>query len=94
MKQGSLTRVELAKSLRDAHGGLSLSESQELVDAILGAIQEGLLTDGQVKIRGFGTFEVRRRKARVSRHPRTGELVEIPESDTVRFRPCDKFFSR
>ena len=94
MKQGSLTRVELATSLRDAHGGLSLSESQELVDAILDAIQEGLLSDGQVKIRGFGTFEVRRRKARVSKHPRTGASVEIPELDTIRFRPSDEFFSR
>ena len=90
----ALTKEELAKSLRDAHGGLSLRESLELVDAILDAIQEGLLADGKVKIRGFGTFDVMRRKRRMTRHPKTGESVEIPESLTVRFRQSKDLFSR
>jgi len=90
----ALTKEELAKSLRGAHGGLSLRESLEQVDAILDAIQEGLLTDGKVKIRGFGTFDVMRRKRRITRHPKTGESIQIPESLTVRFRQSKGLFSR
>ncbi|MBN1593036.1 MAG: HU family DNA-binding protein [Candidatus Coatesbacteria bacterium] len=93
MEQGNITREDLARSLCQAHGGLSLNESHALVDAILDAVQEGLDADGRVKIRGFGTFEVVRREARTSRHPKTGELLQIPESNTVRFRPSRKFFS-
>lgn len=90
----ALTKEELARSLREAHGALSLRESLELVDAILDAIQEGLLADGKVKIRGLGTFDVVTRKRRTTRHPETGESVEIPESLTVRFRQSKDLFSR
>ena len=94
MKANALNREELAKSLRDAHGGLSLAEALGLVDAVLDAIQDGLLTDGKVKIRGFGTFDVVRRKRRITTHPRTGEHVEVPDSLTVRFRQSNGLFSR
>ncbi len=94
MRTSALTREEVAKSLRDAHGGLSLKEALGLVGAVLDTIRDGLLTDGNVKIRGFGTFDVTRRKRRITRHPRTGDSVEIPESLTVRFRRGIGLFSR
>jgi len=94
MVTNALNREELAKSLRDAHGGLSFNEALRLVHAVLDAIEDGLLADGKVKIRGFGTFEVVRRKRRITRHPGTGEQVEVPESLTVRFRQSDCLLSR
>jgi len=94
LRANTLSKEELARILKDAHGGLSLDESLGLVDAVLDAIYDGLLTDGKVKIRGFGTFDVRRRKRRITRHPGTGEPVEVPESLTVRFRQSNGLFSR
>ncbi len=94
LKAETLTKREMAQALRDAHGGLSLAESHELADAILVAIEEGLLADGKVKVRGFGTFELRRRRRRTTRHPVTTEPVEVPELVTVRFRQGGDFFSR
>ncbi|RLC48550.1 MAG: DNA-binding protein HU [Candidatus Coatesbacteria bacterium] len=90
----TLTRRELARTLRDAHGGLSLAESRELLDATLATIEEGLLAEGKVKVRGFGTFELRRRQRRTTRHPATAEPVEVPELLTVRFRQGGGFFPR
>jgi len=57
-----------------------------LVDAVLQAIEKGLREDRQVTIAGFGTFEVKPRKARVGRNPRTGEPIQIAAGTRVGFR--------
>jgi len=60
--------------------------SSRLVDAVLGAIREGLREDGSVTIAGFGTFEVKARKARVVRNPHTGEPIQIQAGRRIGFR--------
>ena len=55
---------------------------------------EFFLEDGEVKIRGFGSFEVKLREARVSKQPRTGADVHIPEAQVVRFRQSKMLFAK
>ena len=50
-------------------------------------ITQGLVENGKVTIKGFGTFKVSTRKARTGRNPKTGEAIKIAESKTVRFKP-------
>lgn len=57
------------------------------VDAVLGAIVEGLKKGESVTIVGFGTFAVKTRKARMGINPRTGEKIQIAESKSVGFKP-------
>lgn len=57
-----------------------------LVDAVLESIQLGLREDGNVTIAGFGTFEVKDRKARAGRNPHTGEPIQIQAGRRVGFR--------
>jgi len=57
-----------------------------LVDAVLEGIQQGLREDGSVTIAGFGTFEVKDRKARTGRNPHTGEPIQIQAGRRVGFR--------
>lgn len=57
-----------------------------LVDAVLEGIQFGLREDGNVTIAGFGTFEVKDRKARAGRNPHTGEPIQIQAGRRVGFR--------
>ena len=57
-----------------------------LVDAVLESIQLGLREDGNVTIAGFGTFEVKDRKARAGRNPHTGEPIQIGAGRRVGFR--------
>ena len=57
-----------------------------LVDAVLEGIQLGLREDGNVTIAGFGTFEVKDRKARAGRNPHTGEPIQIQAGRRVGFR--------
>lgn len=56
------------------------------VNLIVNHITDTLGKGERLTIPGFGTFSVRRRAARTGRNPRTGEKIEIPEKDVVRFR--------
>ena len=51
------------------------------------AIIDTLLKDGRIELRNFGVFEVRRRKARRARNPRTNDRVDVPEKNVVTFQP-------
>lgn len=64
----------------------SKAGAARLVDTVLGGIEAGLNSDRTVTITGFGTFEVKPRKARVGRNPHTGEPIQISEGRRVGFR--------
>jgi DNA-binding protein HU-beta len=65
---------------------LSGAKAQAVVNAVLDGIRDGLKKDGSVSLVNFGTFEVRRRKPRSGRNPRTGESITIKASKSVGFR--------
>lgn len=65
----------------------SKAAAERAIDAVLDAVRKGLKKDGKVQVVGFGTFEVRKRKARMGRNPQTGESIKIKASKTVAFRP-------
>jgi len=57
-----------------------------LVETVLGGIKKGLESDKSVTLTGFGTFELKPRKARVGRNPHTGEPISIAPGRRVGFR--------
>lgn len=63
------------------------AEAERALTAVLNAIRKGLKKDKVVQLIGFGTFEVKSRKARKGVHPRTQQPLTIPKSKTVSFRP-------
>ena len=75
MDSKTLTRADLSNAVyRDL--GLSLSESTQLVDAVLEEMIGALETQDSLKLSSFGTFTVRQKRQRVGRNPKTG--VEVP----------------
>lgn len=65
---------------------LSRLGASRLVDAVLAGVLKGLREDQSVTIAGFGTFEVKDRKARLGRNPHTGEPIRIEAGRRVGFR--------
>lgn len=57
-----------------------------LVETVLGGIKRGLETDQSVTLTGFGTFQLKPRKARLGRNPHSGEPIEIGPGLRVGFR--------
>ncbi len=68
----------------------SRAHAERCVNSVLEAISDGLSRDDTVQLVGFGTFQVRQRKARVGVNPRTREPMQIAASKTVGFRPGSK----
>ena len=66
--------------------GLTKKDSESAVDAIIDGITESLAKGGKVQLVGFGTFEVRSRKAREGRNPATGETIKIEASKVPAFK--------
>lgn len=80
------TRLDLTEAVyREV--GLSRNESAELVESILDHVSDALVRGEQVKISSFGTFQVRRKGARMGRNPKTGEEVPIEPRRVLVFRP-------
>src|SRR6202011_6081425 len=62
-------------------------KTKEIVQQTFDAIVDTLLEVGRIELRNFGVFEVKRRKARKARNPRTGEKVDVPPKFVVTFKP-------
>ena len=82
----ALTKAEMAERLFD-EVGLNKREAKEFVDAFFDALREALERGRQVKLSGFGNFDLRRKNQRPGRNPKTGETITIPASRAVKFKP-------
>ena len=76
----------VAKELDESKAG-----AERCVNAVFNSVQKGVKKDKACQIIGFGTFTVRKRKARLGRNPQTGESIKIKASKTVAFKPSKKF---
>ena len=82
-----MIRSELITKLADKQPQLTASDVELAVKTIIDSINNQLAKGGRVEIRGFGSFSIRTRPARLGRNPRTGEKVQVPERATLYFRP-------
>lgn len=85
----TLTKAELADLLFERLG-LNKRESKDMVEAFFDIIQAALITGRDVKMSGFGNFNIRRKAPRPGRNPRTGETIPIKARNVVTFHASHK----
>jgi len=90
---GALTKADIAENLVEEIG-LSKKDSKDLVESFFDSIRETLIQGEQVKLSGFGNFEVREKSQRPGRNPKTGEEIPITARTVVTFRPGQKLKSK
>ena len=90
---GSLTKADLAENLVDSID-LSKKDAKDLVEVFFEVIRHSLVERQQVKLSGFGNFEVREKSQRPGRNPKTGEEIPITARTVVTFRPGQKLKSK
>jgi len=66
--------------------GMSKADITSAVDGVFSAITDSLTSGNEVRLVGFGTFSISRRKATTGRNPRTGEAIQIPASNQPKFK--------
>ena len=89
----SLTKADMADHLFD-EVGLNKREAKEFVDAYFEMIREALEDGENVKLSGFGNFQLREKNQRPGRNPKTGEEIPISARRVVTFRPGQKLRAR
>jgi integration host factor subunit beta len=81
-----VTKKEIVKQISERIG-LTQLKTKEIVQDTFDAIVDTLIEVGRIELRNFGVFEVKKRKARKARNPRTGEKVDVPPKFVVTFKP-------
>jgi nucleoid DNA-binding protein len=81
-----VTKKEIVKQISEELG-LTQLKTKEIVQRTFEAIIETLIREKRIELRNFGVFEVKQRKARRARNPRTGESVEVAPKNVVTFKP-------
>jgi integration host factor subunit alpha len=85
----TLTKAELAELLFDRLG-LNKRESKDMVEAFFDILHDSLVKGQDVKLSGFGNFNIRRKAPRPGRNPRTGESIPIKARNVVTFHASHK----
>ncbi len=85
-----MTKTELVRILAERIG-LKVEEVEKVIDGAIAIIMDSLKKGDYVQIRGFGTFRVVKRKARIARNPKKGEIVPLDDRYVPDFKPTREF---
>ena len=89
-----MVRSELLKKLCNLHPNILRKDIEKIVEIIFLEIVSALRIGKNIEIRGFGTYKIIKRKARIARNPKNSELVKIPEKRAIKWKISKTFFNR
>ncbi len=85
-----MTKADIVEEVANATG-LTKRDVAVVVDLLLETISQALADRERIEIRGFGSFKVKTKRARMARNPRTGERVHVPEKIVPYFKASRQF---
>lgn len=86
MSKSKLTKAEIIEKIYPLVN-VSKKNIHNILDIFLNELKNGLFEDKVIELRGLGTFEIKMRKGRKARNPKTGESVEVNNHGVAVFRP-------
>jgi integration host factor subunit beta len=81
-----MTRSALIEKVAERVDGLTLKQTEIVVETVFESIKEALKRGEKIEIRGFGNFRLKERQPRKARNPKTGESVDVPQKKAIRFK--------
>ncbi len=82
-----MTKSELIESLSHKLDQFHHKDIEQAINTILDSMIEAMANGQRIEIRGFGSFSLHQRKARMGRNPKTGEQVPLPAKHVPHFKP-------
>jgi integration host factor subunit beta len=82
-----MTKSELIEKMAEENPNLTRKQVEFIVNGVFDLIKKSLADGNKVEIRGFGSFKIREKKAKIGRNPKTGERVEVPAKKVPYFKP-------
>ena len=89
-----MVRSELLQKMCNLHPNIIRRDMKKILEIIFLEITETLCEGKNVEIRGFGTYKIVKRKARIGRNPKNSELVQIPKKKAIKWKISKTFFNR
>ena len=89
-----MVRSELLQKLCNLHPNLLRRDIEKILKIIFSEILDALKNGRNVEIRGFGTYKITKRKARIGRNPKNSEKVQIPEKKAIKWKMSKILFKR
>ena len=89
-----MVKSELLQELRNQNPQLIRKDIEKILKVIFSEIIEALSKGENVEIRGFGTYKLTKKKARIGRNPKNSEIVQIPEKNAIKWKMSKIFFDR
>ncbi len=81
-----MTRSALIEKVAERVDGLTLKQTEIVVETVFESVKESLKKGEKIEIRGFGNFRLKERQPRKARNPKTGESVDVPQKKAIRFK--------
>jgi integration host factor subunit beta len=81
-----MTKRELIEKLSEKEKDLNLKDAEVIVKTVFDSMTEALAAGDRIEIRGFGSFQVKHRRSREGRNPRTGDKVHVEEKKIPFFK--------
>ena len=89
-----MVRSELLQKMRNHHPNILSKDMEKIFEIIFSEFTKALCRNENIEIRGFGTYKIAKRKARIGRNPKNSELVQIPEKKAIKWKMSKVFFNR
>ena len=89
-----MVKSELLQKICNQYPQLLKKDVEKILEVIFSQISEALSKGDNVEIRGFGTYKIIKRKARIGRNPKNSQPVQIPKKNAIRWKMSKIFFNR
>ena len=89
-----MVRSELLQKMRNLHPNILSRDMEKIFEIIFLEFTKAFCRDENIEIRGFGTYKITTRKARIGRNPKNSQLVQIPEKKMIKWKMSKTFFNR
>ena len=90
----AIVKSELIKQLKKSYPNFLVRDLNKLIDIIIKEIENSLIRDEGVELRGFGTFRTSTQKASIRRNPKTGTKVNVPKKRTIKWKMSKDLFNK
>ena len=89
-----MVRSELLQKMRNLHPNILSRDMEKIFEVIFSEFTEAFYRNENIEIRGFGTYKIIKRKARLGRNPKTSESVQIPAKKAIKWKMSKILYNR
>ena len=89
-----MVRSELLQKMRNLHPNILSRDMEKIFEIIFLEFTKAFCRNENIEIRGFGTYKITTRKARIGRNPKNSQSVQIPEKKMIKWKMSKTFFNR